>query len=203
VDAEGVLLLVARRVWLALCSVLLQFPFGSKEQHDKILEGIARICTSQGWSTDPLTGREVPAVRYEEDGSVAIGEERMDRASFAGLAHFFPGELRRAVLARDLKVLRVWPRIWMAAMLMVAGAGVAIAVYDFPKLVEGHFSISPIGVVLIGGGTFMFWFQGQRLRKLGNMLADGVTPEAALLMLKFRCPGEVDDQPQVAQPQSA
>lgn len=167
--------------------VLLGYPLRTSAQHEGILDGIAKHQRGEP-AVDPITGRVVPAVLHGDDGSQTVGSKTLSAEKYAGLSHFFPGELRQAADAEDLSVLAFRPKLWAIFSMFLMLGGVAVAVAGWEGFVEGHFSVTPIGVVMIGLGAAIEWFQVSRLLALGRMLADDVTVEDVEFMLELRPP---------------
>jgi len=167
--------------------VLLKFPLRTEAQHEAIFEGIEKHKNGEA-ALDPVTGRMVPAITHGDDGSVSLGDRSLSAATYHQLSYFFPSELQQAVDKGNLSALGLWMKITSALMTLLIAGGVYVMVSGFADVVEGHFSITPIGVVMLGLGGAVLWFQVTRLLELRAMIRDGVTLDDVRFMLELRTP---------------
>lgn len=164
--------------------VLLGFPIRTQEQHDQILKGIEEHKLGHS-SLDPLTGRMIEPLVMDSNGARLVASRLLSETTYNNLAHFFPGELRRAYKAGNLGVLKVTLTASIVLLVLIAGLGVYVVIAGFPELVVGECSTSPIGLCMVGFAFVLIWLQGTRLLRIRDLLNDNVPMEdvAAMLML--------------------
>jgi len=162
--------------------VLIGFPIKTEKQHNQILQGIEQH--EQGHSAlDPLTGRMIEPIVVESNGARLVDGRLLSQTTYNNLAHFFPGELRRAYEAGNLRVLQVTPAASIIFLLLLSGVGIYVVVAGFPDLVVGECSMSPIGLCMVGFSLVLIWLQSTRLLRVRDLLNDNVPMEDVAAML--------------------
>jgi len=150
--------------------------------HEKLLEAISKV-------------RRGEVVEDPWRPGNRVGPACIRGPNFGALCYLWPSELRSALSKSsdgvDYAMLVQRPLVLAMLFLLSTPVGIYIMILGYPELADdGGFSVTPLGLMVIGIGLLGVWWQGSRARAAMLLKSRQVPREEVVKYVNSMCPFE-------------